>query len=372
MAAAGLGEGLRVTPGQTGGRRPALVVLLVGLLALGGCGVADKKARAEQIIDSVEKAEARATANAELRQSVKLVKIRNEISIPGVREGATSAESSAALALHIPKRQASASVTLPDQTVVPVQLFADTTLFQRRIGEGQNALAALAGQGGETPSASGGRSWLRLEFSGLYDNRERDARNSVGSNLVNPAYMLDLLRGALMGSVKRVGRDEVRGTPTTRYRLNIAPDKAFEDAPKRRQEAMIAGLTLMGVTSDVLPAEVWLDDDGLPRRVKVRFREVRSRRDILELSVTLELFDYGAPVRITLPKSAETAEVDSVGALGPTTAGAQLAPQGAAGGLPPGFGGMPGTGGAGIPAPGGPADASTPTSAPASGGATKP
>jgi hypothetical protein len=218
------------------------------------------------------------------------------------------------MSLQLPRRFSSAGIPLQSGGQFATQVFADTNLFQAKLPEPG------------TKPATANRSWLKLQLRGLYGDRKRVARTSVGSNLVNPAYMLDLLRGALTGSVEKVGVEPVRATRATHFKLNISPEKAFENAPKARQEVMIACLSMMGVTSDIVSSDVWLDDDGLPVRIKVRLKQVIDRRDVIQLNVTLDLFDFGTPVDIALPKDDDTAEVDSVAALGPSIAGVQLFP----------------------------------------------
>jgi len=59
--------------------------------------------------------------------------------------------------------------------------------------------------------------------------------------------------------------------------------------------------------------EVWLDADGLPRRIKVAIRQTRDRRDVVELHYTLELFDIGRPLDLHLPKKKEISRVETFG-----------------------------------------------------------
>jgi hypothetical protein len=104
----------------------------------------------------------------------------------------------------------------------------------------------------------------------------------------------------------------VRGVHTTRYRMNVDLDKAFGDAPDELREAFAASREIAGMSRLVHPGRVWLDDDGLPRRVEVRLKQQRSRREAIEMTLTLELFDIGEPVSIELPAEDDTLTVKDI------------------------------------------------------------
>lgn len=317
----------------------ALAVLCLATMALlaAACGAQQKKEDAERIVSAVERLTQASTAKAELRQSITLERLRDEIRLPGIKEGFTSPAVVAPLDIEFRTRRVMATVpgATPDQAAVPVQVFSDTRVFQRQASDA---------------APGGGREWTTLDLRTLYDDREGDIGGHAGSNLINPSYVVDLLAGALTGSIKEVGKVDVRGTPTTHYEFNLAPETAFEDAPDRRREAVEAGLLLMGAIDDVLPAEVWLDDEGLPRRIAVKIRQARDRRTVIRLNVELDLFDFGTPIDIPLPIRRTVASVSAINALGRSTAGALLPGNVAGpGGLPismPGVGAPDGSGAA--------------------------
>jgi hypothetical protein len=129
----------------------------------------------------------------------------------------------------------------------------------------------------------------------------------VGVNFVWQATVVDLVRGVLTGSVERDGSEDVEGVPTTRYKVNIDLEKAFGDAPDDLREAFEATRVVTGMKRLVHPGRVWLDDDGLPRRVEIRLKQERSRRDAIEVAITLDLRKLGAPIAIDLPDGEDVA-----------------------------------------------------------------
>ena len=52
-------------------------------------------------------------------------------------------------------------------------------------------------------------------------------------------------------------------------------------------------------------ADVWLSDDGLPRRMRVEF----EAQDVTVV-FSFDLYDYGADIDVTPPPAAEVIEVD--------------------------------------------------------------
>jgi hypothetical protein len=104
---------------------------------------------------------------------------------------------------------------------------------------------------------------------------------------------LDALFGANEDGVE-IGPEAVRGVPAARWRLTV--DLARADA------ALPAGVSAPSGPYrwlSRLTAEVWLDADGLARRISVS-SEPAAAADAQVWSV-VELWDYGLPVDITPP-----------------------------------------------------------------------
>lgn len=107
----------------------------------------------------------------------------------------------------------------------------------------------------------------------------------------DPLWPLDALFGAGDDGVE-VGPEEVRGVPTVRCRVAI--DLGRADA------ALPAGVSVPSGPYRLLsrlPAEVWLDDAGLARRIAVNSEPSASE----SVWSVVELWDYGVPVEIAVP-----------------------------------------------------------------------
>jgi hypothetical protein len=101
---------------------------------------------------------------------------------------------------------------------------------------------------------------------------------------ISPAELLADLED-FVGEVVEVGEDEVRGVDTTQLHGTYEVHDPEADA----------SVSFDGATQEV---DVWVDDDGLVRRLDMDFRA-----DGLEMHVqsTVEFFDFGATVDIVAP-----------------------------------------------------------------------
>jgi hypothetical protein len=119
-----------------------------------------------------------------------------------------------------------------------------------------------------------------------------------GPRTVNdPLWPLDALFGAQ--DAVEVATEDVRGVAVTRYRLTV--DLARADA------ALPAGISVPAGPYRALsriPAEVWLDHDGLARRIAVLPEQ--SAADVTApIWSIVELWDFGVRADIVPPSPAE-------------------------------------------------------------------
>jgi hypothetical protein len=166
------------------------------------------------------------------------------------------------------------------------------------------------------------RGWARLDFGAL-PARELgpDATELAGykrlyaiANTLSPQYALDLAVGPLAGSVKLAGQETLGATPTRHFHANVSLDKMNADlhlsedqkATRRRVFA------LLGIYADVNKADFWVDGAGLLRRAQFTFdqRLISVHNTVL---VTLDIADYGAPVKVAAPTADETVKVSGYG-----------------------------------------------------------
>jgi hypothetical protein len=137
--------------------------------------------------------------------------------------------------------------------------------------------------GGATYTQVGDQGWAN------FSETARDAPRSPD----DPLWLLDALVG--VRDAMEVDREDVRGVPTTHYRLDI--DLATAD------QELATGVIAPGPRSyrslRALPADVWIDDDGRIRRLSY------EREDNGMYWQTTELWDFGLEVEIEIPSEDE-------------------------------------------------------------------
>ena len=124
-----------------------------------------------------------------------------------------------------------------------------------------------------------GAAWLALDLDGAgYTDR---LLRSVVEPLreVDPSRALDLL-GTVTEEIVEDGDEEIRGEPTTRYRFTAQ----LEESPE-------------------VDGRAWVDAEGRLRRLELREADVAA---------TLELFDFGADVRVDPPPADDVITLDQV------------------------------------------------------------
>jgi hypothetical protein len=144
----------------------------------------------------------------------------------------------------------------------------------------------------DTPAPLRGKKWLKLDTG--------QAGSDSGSGA---ASLLQSLRGA--GEVREVGSETIDGVDTRHFHANVDTTKAVAKAkPGSLRDLAEKGLALMGPS---YPVDVWIDGDGLPRRMALTITTNR-----LTLSETVDYRDYGVTVDVHAPPASDTADFSEV------------------------------------------------------------
>jgi hypothetical protein len=183
------------------------------------------------------------------------------------------------------------------------------------------ATAALASDSGDETDAGE----LPDHFQMIYDGANcyiRAVAGWTGFSLVDPGgprgpndplWPLDALFGA-NSDVAEAGPEVVRGVTATRYRLTV--DLIQADA------ALPAGVSVPAGpyrALRTLPAEVWLDEVGLARRISVNSDPVAPGEPVWSV---VELWDFGVTADITVPRADEIlTPAEAYGLTGEETSG---------------------------------------------------
>jgi hypothetical protein len=133
-----------------------------------------------------------------------------------------------------------------------------------------------------------------------------------GAGTADPSQFLSYLRGASKG-ITDEGTDTVRGTQTRKLDTTLDLRKAAAKLPAQQKAALEKAIQQLGTST--IPAVVWIDDQGRLRKMTFSI-DVNggqgsttggstSAAQSPNLSVTLELFDYGTPVHVAPPPSSQ-------------------------------------------------------------------
>jgi hypothetical protein len=309
----------------------AVAVAAAAALVLGGCGsIQARKENADRIIDSVDKAaaaqSARMTVSAGFRIRLDGIDGAAAAGAGGAGAGAGATDPpiggrgrpalTQTAAADLRHGRVAFVAAQPGGATEATRIYAGTTIYARRAAQ--------------TAANKTQRPWVRLDLTGIdpdeIDNSQveladafRRIQQTAGFD--NPLFLLRLLRGALSGSVKVAGHENVGGVPTTHFTLNLDREKALRDDDEQVQDAYESIFKTIFATGTVFPGEVWLDQQGLPRRYSMTLKSKLRRRSIADLRLTVELSDVGQPVDIPLPTKSETVKVEGLGGLAQAIAG---------------------------------------------------
>lgn len=162
--------------------------------------------------------------------------------------------------------------------------------------------AAMYMRSSQFGSLPGGREWMTIDFSSL--GQEMDAPLPAGGDAKGELALLE----AVTGDVQRLGREDVRGVPTTRYRGTV---DASENVERLREEG--AEDLASKIEEEPLQVEAWIDADGLIRRMRFVKSEPREGDEgPMTLDMRVDFYDLGISPEIDVPESSEVFDATSL------------------------------------------------------------
>jgi hypothetical protein len=186
-----------------------------------------------------------------------------------------------------------------------MEFLFDGLVYYMRFPEGAKELGPL------------GDKWLKIDLEKVGEKTGVDFSAFQQMNQ-NPAELLQFLRGT-SDEIEELGEAEVRGVETTRYRATIDLEEAAEraadagDLPDEMREAMKAGVERMKAQTglETLPVEVWVDDDGLLRRMQMDLSFPVEAQEVA-MEMTMDLFDFGVDVSVAPPPESQTVDITTL------------------------------------------------------------
>jgi hypothetical protein len=155
----------------------------------------------------------------------------------------------------------------------------------------------------------GGRPWLKIDLKQAGKELGIDFEELMQFQQADPTQSLQYLRGA-SEDFEEIGSEEVRGVETTHYRGTVDLHKVAEQAPEDARAAFERVIDLVGV--DEMPFEVWIDDEGLARRMKYEQPLPAADGSQGRMELTMEMYDFGVEVDVEPPPANEVTDLQEL------------------------------------------------------------
>jgi len=164
-----------------------------------------------------------------------------------------------------------------------------------------------------------GKEWIKFDLakanSSFSDLLANSGTGPLGSD---PTSFLQFLEGA--GKVSQVGTEDVRGEHTTHFSGSYTLNDALNAMPSDRRQKVRDAFSALGISDSAsdtpIPFDAWIGDDGLVRRVATTIEpsqfSTKSKVPVGKMSMTLELFDFGTTVDITVPADEDVQDVSNL------------------------------------------------------------
>ena len=159
-----------------------------------------------------------------------------------------------------------------------------------------------------------GRQWLKIDLEEVAELTGADFGGLEQANQ-NPAQLMQFLRGA-SDDIEELGKEEVRGVETTRYRAKVDLEKAAEGGAEigelsdEMREQLQAQIERMKAQTglETLPVEVWVDEESLVRRMEMDVSFTVDGEQV-GLDMAIDFFDFGVDVRAAPPPADQTMDL---------------------------------------------------------------
>jgi hypothetical protein len=149
----------------------------------------------------------------------------------------------------------------------------------------------------------GGKPWVKLDLTAALTGPDL-ALAQILQLMGNPGQSLDWLR-AVRGKPKELGTDRVGGEDTTHYRVIVNLARYPRLVPPSRRAAARRSIAALRRLTHLRhlrahPVHVWVGEDGLVRKMSLRFAERVQGSRVLVAQI-IWFHDFGRRVRVRIP-----------------------------------------------------------------------
>jgi hypothetical protein len=163
-----------------------------------------------------------------------------------------------------------------------------------------------------------GTEWVSMDPSKM-DPAAAAQFGGFGMGTTDPSAYIGLFAGVF--DVKASGEQQLDGISTTHYVGTIDLAKVLEGfsdvvgedvdaATKKQLEMAVKQFSVLGIDKKI-PFEIWIDDDGLPRRQRITmdFGDLVPGTEEASMEMTVNFSDFGEPVDIEIPRPSEVTDM---------------------------------------------------------------
>jgi hypothetical protein len=172
-----------------------------------------------------------------------------------------------------------------------------------------------------------GTEWVSMDPSKM-SPEETAQFGGFGAGTTDPSAYAGLFAGVF--AVEAAGEQEIDGVPTTHYTGTIDLTRVIEnfgdvvggevdEATREQLEMAIDQFEAVGI-DDRIPFELWVDEDGFPRRQRISmdFGELVPGSEDASMDMTVDYSAFDEPVEIDVPPASQVTDVtDLMGAGAP-------------------------------------------------------
>jgi hypothetical protein len=282
-----------------GGRLAGLAVLVATLAAaIAGCGGEDASVA---VAEAAERTAATDSAAVTVEGTLEGTGIPEPVRFAG--SGVVDNEAQTGR-LEFEEFDIPGASGLPSDAFQGEVVFDDLTIYMR--------FPALLG------NLPGGKQWMKLDLSEALGSQGVDLGQLTQVSQSNPTDSLRQL-AAVSDDLEEVGEEDVGGVPTTHYEatvdLNRYPDVVPEDQRAATEESVANLIELTG--TETIPVEVWIDDEGLVRRLSQSYSYETPDTGEVSQSQTVEFSDFGGDVDVEPPPAKDVFDATDIASQAP-------------------------------------------------------
>ena len=154
----------------------------------------------------------------------------------------------------------------------------------------------------------GNASWIKVNAAAIAKSTGVGMPGLGSSWQMDPTQTFDYMKG-VSGNVQDLGTGTVRGVSVHHYRAVVDLQKAMAKMPAASRCGLEAATKQFGQVR--YPVDAWIDAQGRLRRMTIAMH-LPARAGIplgMGMRITMDMYDFGAPVSIHVPPPSEVYDV---------------------------------------------------------------